>query len=450
MARKKGHEIIPSARRLIGSLRDMGYEFAPAVADLVDNSVEAGATRVDIWIEFGGDESWVRIADNGKGMTGELLREAMRYGSERDYADDDLGKFGLGMKTASMSQCRRLTVASRPKSGGRLSAYSWDLDHIEETDRWEVLHVEKADLADPIAEALEAGNSTVVLWEQLDRILGYQHPYGEFQRKQLARMSREVEEHLAMVFHRFLNGEARRRIKIQLNGNPIVPWDPFCRGERLIRKLHGRSIPVDHNGTSGEVLFEPYVLPHQSRFSSPDAHELASGPRKWNRQQGFYIYRADRLIQSGGWSGLRVQDEHTKLARIALSFDPKLDEAFKINVAKMRVQLPAEMRQDLENLLKPVIRAADGEYRSGGGNNASGRPSGRASGAGASSQSSTLSDNASQSAATDGHSTRTESSQVRLFTRGEVLTQMLSVADSKEKPVLHAVFARLESTPSPI
>lgn len=445
---RKGHEVIPSARRLIHSLRDMGYEFAPAIADLVDNSLEAGASQIDVWIEFLGDESWVRIADNGSGMNGATLREAMRYGSERDYAENDLGKFGLGMKTASLSQCRRLTVASRPKAAGRLATYSWDLDHIEETDRWEVLPVEKADLPESIAEALESGQSTVVLWEQLDRILGYQHPYGEFQRKQLAQMSREVEEHLAMVFHRFLSGEARRRrVKIRLNGNLIAPWDPFCRGEKRLRKLEGRSIQVEHNDVSGEVLFEPFVLPHQNRFSSADAHEQAAGPRKWNRQQGFYIYRADRLIQSGGWSGMRVQDEHTKLARVALSFGPKLDEAFKINVAKMRVQLPAQMKHDLERLLSPVIRAADGEYRSGGGSNAGHHP-----GPTPNAAAGTLTPSSSITPATEGSqpgngnvSSQPATPLMQLFTRAEVLAQALAVAKPTEEAVVRAVFSRLDN-----
>ena len=98
----------------------------------------------------------------------------------------------------------------------------------------------------------------------------------------------------------------------------------------------------DHEGTRAEVLSpsKPFVVPHQADFSSAEAHAAAAGPLRWNRQQGFYVYRADRMIQSGGWSNLRTLDEHSKLARVALSFDPRLDDAFRINVAKMRVQLP--------------------------------------------------------------------------------------------------------------
>src|ERR1043166_1683520 len=97
----EGIEVIPGARRLVKSLRDLGYDFVRAVADLVDNSVAARASRVDITIKFDGADSWVRIADDGAGMAGSTINEAMRYGTERDYEADDLGKFGLGLKTAS-------------------------------------------------------------------------------------------------------------------------------------------------------------------------------------------------------------------------------------------------------------------------------------------------------------------------------------------------------------
>ncbi len=369
-------ESIPSAKRLISSLRDMGYEFATAVADLVDNCIEAGANQVDIDVEWDGDGSWVSIADNGSGMPATTLKEAMRYGSERDYSDDDLGKFGLGMKTASMSQCRRLTVSSQPKGADRVTSYSWDLEHIDRTNRWEILPIAEIKLPSQTQEKFKEGFRTVVRWDKLDRILGYKHPYGEPARKQLAQMCREVEMHLSMVFHRFLAGEATKpRVRICLNSNPLVPWDPFCRTEKGTQRLDRCSIPVEFNDVQGSVVFDPFILPHQQRFSSAEAHEKASGPNKWNRQQGFYIYRADRLIQSGGWSDLRTLDEHTKLARVALRFDPKLDDAFNINVSKMRVQLPASIHASLKAALAPVIKSADTEYRKGGGTKKGTRPS---------------------------------------------------------------------------
>lgn len=368
MARTRNQEVIPSAKRLIRSLRDMGYDFSTAVADLIDNSVEAGATQVIIDVEFDGDNSWVRIADNGIGMSLEQLQEAMRYGSEREYdGEKDLGKFGLGLKTASMSQCQRMIVASRNNVQQReVHAYSWDMDHVDTTNKWEIVKVSKRELKFVLNHHLNTLTGTVVFWQKLDRILGYKHPYGEMAKKRLSEMCRALEQHLAMVFHRFLAGEVPgKKLQIILNGNRIEHWDPFARNEVKTQALDAIPLHIEHEGKAGMVILEPYILPHQDLFSSKDAFNHASGPNKWNRQQGFYIYRANRLIQSGGWSGLRTLDEHTKLARISISFSPHLDDAFKINVAKMRVQLPGQIREKIETATSRVIKLARHTYDNG-------------------------------------------------------------------------------------
>lgn len=366
MLQVQGIEMIPAAGRLMGSLRDMGYEFTTAVADLVDNSVEAGATKVVIDIEFEGESSWVRIADNGVGMSPSALREAMRYGSSRSYADNDLGKFGLGLKVASLSQCQRLTVASRTSmSRADITAYCWDLAHIEASNRWELLPVARRSDGPPVHDLLADSPGTVVLWQRLDRILGYQDPNGESARRRLNGMCRELHGHLAMVFHRFLSGEAkgRRKLAIFVNGYQVNPWDPFARDERATRRLEAASIPVRHGDAHGNLILEPFILPHQSEFSTVESFKRASGPANWNQQQGFYVYRSDRLIQSGGWCRIRTLDEHTKLARVALHFSPQLDEAFRVNVAKMRVQLPIAMRDQIMNAVSPVTKLANDAYR---------------------------------------------------------------------------------------
>jgi hypothetical protein len=365
MGSGNGHELIPSAKRLITSLRDMGYDFAAAVADLIDNSIEARASRVDIAANFMADDSWVRIVDNGRGMKPAELREALRYGAEREYEEGDLGRFGLGLKTASMSQCQRLSIASRTNSDrADIAAYCWDLQHILRSNKWEILPLDRNGAGAVVCEPLLDNRGTSVLWERLDRLLGYDHPYGEFARKRMSAMCRDLEQHLAMVFHRYLAGEVRgRRLAIRLNGNEVKPWDPFIRSERGTRALEAIEFHLEHEGAQGVVRLEPYVLPHQVEFSSPEEFRRASGPSNWNQQQGFYIYRSDRMIQSGGWCRLRTQDEHTKLARVALMFPPKLDSAFKINVSKMRVQLPAQLREQIEEATRPVIKAAQERYR---------------------------------------------------------------------------------------
>lgn len=454
-AHRRSNELIPSARRLVKSLRDMGYDFASAAADLVDNSIEAHATLVAIDVEFDGDDSWVRIADNGTGMTPPELREALRYGAEREYDDEDLGKFGLGLKTASLSQCQQLTVASRTNpSRADIAAFCWDLAHIEKTNRWEVLPVERNGLGPAIRAPLKDTTGTVVLWQRLDRILGYRHPYGEMARKRLSGMCRDLEVHLGMVFHRFLSGDVRgRKLKILVNGNEVTPWDPFAQAEPKTKALAPIRLKVQHEGITGEVKLEPFVLPHQQEFSSIEAFRLASGPLNWNQQQGFYVYRAGRLIQSGGWSRLRTADEHTKLARVALSFMPALDDAFKINVAKMRVQLPLQIKEQVEAAIKPVIKLAQERYRK-----RSAGPSGQP----------TSSSNPQPPTGVDvrdtsrpggqgegtpktegGHSTNTDVSgkdgqpAPRLWTLDELQRKLEATAEPQERPVISKVFSRL-------
>lgn len=349
------------------SLRDLGYDLPSAIADLVDNSIAARATTVRIDVGFEGRNSWIRIADNGKGMSGPVLKEAMRYGSQRDdYDDDDLGKYGLGLKTASMSQCRVFTVASRHGTDARISVRRWDLDEVMRRDEWDLERPRLEDCRPELVEPLRGHKGTVVLWERLDRVLeDYEVPGGQAAESGLKRSCRDIERHLAMVFHRLLAREAKRSLplRIFLNDNAIAAWDPFCRDEKHTEELPARSLALEADGEKHTVRIEPYILPNQAQFSDRAAFEAAGGPRRWNNQQGFYIYRADRMIQSGGWNRVRAPDEHTKLARIAVLFERGTDEAFGINVAKMRVTLPRELRSQFEEIASDLAKKANAAYR---------------------------------------------------------------------------------------
>jgi len=364
---RKVEEIVPDAARTVASLRDIGYDTPRAIADLVDNSISAGATEVDVTFSFAGEQSWIRVTDNGEGMDGGTLQEAMRYGSEREYGSDDLGKFGFGLKTASTSQCRRVTVASRrAKQNARLEVRCLDLEHIEETSRWEILVLDGADRPEQVTEPLQAHTGTVVLWENLDRILEYKDPWGEWAKKKLFALAEEVDQHLAMVFHRFLAGDVKGREKVSLTINGatnVEPWDPFCRTEPKTEPIPAKDLKVAGDGGVGFVRVHSYVLPAQKDFSTDAAWRRASGPLQWNRQQGLYIYRANRMIQSGGWNRIRAQDEHTKLARMSLDFFPNLDAVFGINIAKAYVNLPQDLREQLQPLISQCTSAADRRYR---------------------------------------------------------------------------------------
>jgi len=360
------HQVLPSARRLIGSLRDVGYTTAVAVADLIDNAIDADATRVDVHVRFEGPDSWISISDNGAGMSRHQLDEAMRYGSSRDYDVDQLGKYGLGLKTASLSQCRRLTVASRsaPKRA-IINVRQWDLEHVNATDKWEILEPQERDLDIRLRDPLAQSTGTVVLWERLDRILNFQRPESAKAERRLKLLEEELVAHIGMVFHRFLAGETARKLPllIAVNDEAVAPWDPYARTEEQTQSLPPQILFLE--GAPAPITASPYILPREADFSSRHAHDLSGGPKRWNQQQGFYVYRRDRLIQAGGWCRLRAEDEHTKLARVAIDIPPGAEDLFFLNVSKSRVSIPQEIRPQMRVIASTVARMSQDVYRSG-------------------------------------------------------------------------------------
>jgi len=360
--------MLPAAGRLMASLRDIGYDPAGAVADLIDNAVDANARHVDVTVHADGGNSWLRISDDGLGMSASTLDEAMRYGSAANYDSRSLGHFGLGMKTASLSQCRRLTVASRRGPNGRVAIRRWDLDEVLARDSWDLERVPTRSAPARLLEALPADGGTVVLWERLDRI----HPRRRTAAatvRALTGVADDVSRHAAMVFHRFLSGEAfdgRRRLEITVDGTQLEAWDPFARDEPATRALARHDVELSREDTdeaSPILVVQPYVLPAQPEFSSPEAHRSAAGPNRWNRQQGFYIYRRERLIQSGGWNRLRTLDEHAKLARIAIDLPIGDEDRFAVDVAKMRVRIPDDVRDELRAIAAGAVAVAQDSYR---------------------------------------------------------------------------------------
>jgi hypothetical protein len=366
VAGTKTFEVAPSAARLTGSLRDIGYDFTTAVADLVDNSIAAGASRVNVYTHFEPHGSYVLISDDGSGMSKRELVEALRFGTRRHYRKNELGRFGLGLKTGSFSQCRRLTVVTRTApTRPRFQVMTLDLNRIARTDTWDITADETSPAIERAKDLLRESPGTVVVWEDLDRVLPKRYAETGWGRRRLRSLAGRTADHLAMVFHRFIAGEVARRTEVVIcvDDAKLKPWDPFAPDEEERAVLPEQVFEVEMDGGSSEVRFRGVVLPARDRFSSLEQFERLSGPQKWNRQQGLYIYRADRLVQHGGWSGLRGIDEHTKLARAAVDFHTDLDEAFQINVAKMHVELPPVVRQMLERPVHELCVLADDAYR---------------------------------------------------------------------------------------
>ncbi|SDL18460.1 ATP-binding protein [Tessaracoccus oleiagri] len=349
----------PSASRLTQSLRDVGYDFPSAIADVVDNSIAAGARRIHVHIEFAGADSFVTIADDGCGMSANQVTEALRFGSRREYGVGDLGRYGLGLKTASLSQARSVSVVSQSRTGV-VTARTLDLDLIEELDEWIIIDPGQSPAVSRSRSLLATGFRTVITWQNLDRVLVANRPDGAHSRRRVMNLIGSTSQHLAMVFHRLLG-----RIRIFVNNEELSPWDPFARNEARTQELPPVVFEVETPEGTGvaSVRLERFVLPSRDQFSSSDAFESLSGPLKWNRQQGLYIYRADRLVQWGGWAGARAIDEHTKLARAALSFDTPLDDLFNTNVAKMRVSIPSAVRQQMTPAIQELCQEAGKVYR---------------------------------------------------------------------------------------
>lgn len=364
----------PSAHRLIDSLRNMGHSPATAIADLVDNAISAGARNINISFKFNGDRSYISILDDGTGMTSTALDEAFRFGTRREYAQGELGRFGLGLKTASISMGRRLTVATRhAPTIARISSRILDLNQIALTDRWEIENGSGSKIDELARNLLSDQTGTVVGIEDLDRILPANNASGGWAKRRMKSTATSVSEYLGTVFHRFLERPGAERVHITVDDQAVTPWNPFAPSETHTFAMPETLIEIPGESPSVFVRYQPFVLPPRKLFSTPDEFERLGGKRRWNLQQGFYIYRADRLIQNGGWSGIRAVDEHTKLARAAVSFDTEADGLFKIDVAKMRVSMPVEIRKTLERSVHALCTEAGLVYRSAA---ASSAPSG--------------------------------------------------------------------------
>jgi hypothetical protein len=363
-SKQSNSDITPCPSRLLNSLRDVGYEFKTAIADIVDNSIAAGARRVDVSVHHSAESVHVLIADNGTGMTETQLVESLRLGSARKYGSTDLGKFGLGLKTASLSQCRRLIVVSRhSQARRRLASATLDIDVVATAGDWSIGRYLDPQLAAIASKWLNTATGTVVIWQQMDRVVRTGEPSG-WDRRRLDRLAESTASHLAMVFHRFLEGtHGTKKLRLTVNGQTVTPWNPFASEEKHTRALTPHRFELCAGAATAEIRIQGYVLPPRDKFSSTVAFERMSGPNKWNRQQGFYIYRNNRLIQGGGWCGLRAADEHTKLARIALDVPSALDELFTVNIAKMRVSLPGEVRAMVDRAVQETAKEAQVAYR---------------------------------------------------------------------------------------
>ncbi len=338
----------PRAMAMLESLRGLGYSTAAALADIIDNSISAGAREVAIEFMWAGVDSRITVLDDGTGMDDAELEGAMRLGDKNPLAtreESDLGRFGMGLKTASFSQCRRLTVASAKE--GALSCLRWDLDELASNPEndWLLFEGPATGSESFLQGLIGRKHGTLVLWETLDRIVTAGYTADNFND-----LIDDVESHLAMVFHRLIQGP-HPRLRLRLNGRPVAAWDPFMSGHPA---KPWTSPVTQHRTDYGIVSVQCHVLPHRDKLTNAE-FDANAGPAGWTAQQGFYVYRNERLLVAGGWLGLGNsrawnREEAHRLARIRLDIPNTADADWKIDVRKSTARPPVALRRWLTQL----------------------------------------------------------------------------------------------------
>ncbi|QUH26418.1 ATP-binding protein [Serpentinicella alkaliphila] len=340
----------PNLKNFVKSLRDIGYTFEIAIADILDNSISANASKIKIFT-VAEPELVFAILDDGIGMSTEELVNAMRLATknpENERAKDDLGRFGLGLKTASFSQCKKLTVIS--KKNNKLSARQWDLDFIAETDEWYLLKPENECLKSlPLFDELcDQEHGTLVIWQYIDGL----------KNNNFSDKITKLRQHLSLVFHRFIEGtDMFRSVSIEVNNNPIKAFNPFNSNHPATQQLAVEKIKL-HDST---INIQPYILPHHSKLSQQEYERYATEDG-YTRSQGFYLYRANRLLIYGTWWGLHKAIDAHKLVRIKIDIPNEQDSLWGIDLKKSTANPSMEIKNDLKRIINRITEKGSRPY----------------------------------------------------------------------------------------
>lgn len=323
----------------------IGYELQDAIADLIDNSIDAGAGRVEISLFRNDHEvTSLTIADDGRGMNADQLGVGMQFGGRADHDPGDLGVYGMGLKSASFSQCETMTVITR--QGGVTSAARWAAEQIDNDWACEILDAEGSDVEFRrlCLPKKRPATGTLVVWDKLTRlgVGGGDDDLDTFLATAVARL----EAHLGLVFHRFLSTDAlviqitvrheRRPLAIPRTVKARDPFDyPMSGAEDWPKELQAELPGL------GMLDMVAHIWP---AGSGTDGYLL--GSRNGIPFQGFYFYRNDRIVQTGGWNDVvrNAQDPDLALGRVAVEL-PQTGNG--VNVQKSGLQVTAAQSQAL-------------------------------------------------------------------------------------------------------
>ena len=351
----------PDAESLLQSARSFGYSVETAISDLIDNSITAGSTQIKISYKIDRYSSFVRIEDNGRGMNEKELLNAMKIGSfnpSYQRHESDLGRFGLGLKTASFSQCRRLTVKTRDNAGMQATR-CWDLDIVAEKKDWVLLRscADKASVGN-LSEFSFESSGTIVLWEKLDRLI---EAYDlKVDQEHFYRKIDNIRKHIGLTFHRFIEDD---KISICINNEQILPINPFNISANIpSAELQEELLTIRGH----QIRIQPYILPHESKLSNEERRKLEM-IQGWTEHQGIYLYRNNRLICDGSWLDLNFKKkESQRLCRISIDISNTLDTEWQIDVKKASAKVPDVIRKRVSTVCFISIQKAIKTYTARG------------------------------------------------------------------------------------
>lgn len=345
---------VPKASSMIETFRAIGYSIETAIADIIDNSIAAKAQN--IWIDYNwkGPNTTISISDDGHGMNNQKLIQALKPGStnpldERDI--NDLGRFGLGLKTASFSQCRKFAVLSKTE-GTEVSFWCWDLDYIKTAKSWTLLKYCPEEET-YIQNLISQDSGTTVVWWGIDRLTAETQIDNEKSKAKFLVTMDSVKKHLGMVFHRFIEGG----INLYFRNRMIKPWDPFMVG------FDGLQPKPETILENGKIRIKGFVLPHRSKLTT-EKYNYGKGPQdSWTTHQGFYVYRNKRLLMPGDWLGMFKKEVHYDLCRILIDLPNSMDDEWQIDIKKSVARPPAKLKEIIYSIAKEIRAQALQVYR---------------------------------------------------------------------------------------
>ena len=333
----------PIVSNFIKSLRDIGYTFEVAVADVLDNSITAKAKNVHIAC-IPQDGVTFTLLDDGNGMSNRELVDAMRLATndpESRREISDLGKFGLGLKTASFSQCTNLTVLS--KKNGTVSLKQWDLQFISSKNEWLLItpDISEYENISLFKEFMQQKSGTLVVWKGID----------SFSNSEIPDKLDILRSHISLIFHCFLEGKVpgQKALKIYVNGIQLEPFNPFNPKNMATQQLAPEKIKY----LNSEIVVQPFILPHHSKLSQQEFEKYATKDG-YTKSQGFYLYRAHRLLIYGTWWGMHRTNDAHKLVRIKIDIPNNQDSAWGIDIKKSAANPVSEIKKDLKRIIQQV------------------------------------------------------------------------------------------------